>query len=105
ALAGGGGTALREAMGAQRRAVDALMTAAQSYRPAGRALSRAMADRLRTTLQAAAGDDALSAALAAGRLVDEAPAGGAWPLGPEPEGPEVVGRRRPRARREAAAAK
>jgi hypothetical protein len=96
ALAGGGGTVLREAMGAQRRAVDAVMAAAQSYRPAGRALSRAMADRLRTTLQAAAGDEGLSAALAAGRLVDEAQAGGAWPLGPEPEGTEVVGRRRPR---------
>jgi hypothetical protein len=96
ALAGGGGTALREAMVAQRRAVDAVMAAAQSYRPAGRALSRAMADRLRTTLQAAAGDEGLSAALAAGRLVDEAQAGGAWPLGPEPEGNEVVGRRRPR---------
>jgi hypothetical protein len=96
ALAGGGGTALREAMVAQRRAVDAVMAAAQSYRPAGRALSRAMADRLRTTLQAAAGDECLSAALAAGRLVDEAQAGGAWPLGPEPEGTEVVGRRRPR---------
>src|SRR5439155_18405522 len=67
--------------------------AAQSYRPAGRALSRAMADRLRTTLQAAAGDEGLSAALAAGRLVDEAQAGGAWPLGPAPEGGEVVGRR------------
>lgn len=103
ALAGGGGAPLREAMGAQRRAVDAVMTAAQAYRPAGRALSRAMADRLRTTLQAAAGDEALSAALAAGRLVDEAQAGGAWPLGPEPEGPEVVGRRRPRTRAQAPA--
>src|SRR5207249_1909351 len=81
ALAGGGGRALRDAMTAQRRAVDAAMTAAQSYRPAGRALSGAMADRLRTTLQAAAGDERLSAALAAGRLVDEAQAGGAWPLG------------------------
>jgi hypothetical protein len=98
ALAGGGGGALREAMGAQRRAVDAVMAAAQSYRPAGRALSRAMADRLRTTLQAAAGDEALSAALAAGRLVDEAQSGGAWPLGPAPAGTEVVGRRRPPAK-------
>ena len=95
ALSGAGGGALREAMGTQRRAVDDVMVAAQSYRPAGRALSRAMADRLRTTLQAAAGDAGLSAALAAGRLVDEAQAGGAWPLGPEPEGSEVVGRRRP----------
>jgi hypothetical protein len=102
ALAGDGGGALREAMGVQRGAVDAVMTAAQAYRPAGRALSRAMADRLRTTLQAAAGDEGLSAALAAGRLVDEAQGGGAWPLGPEPEGTEVVGRRTPaRAKRPA----
>jgi hypothetical protein len=97
ALAGGGGDALREAMGGQRSAVDAVMAAAQSRRPAGRPLSRAMADRLRTTLQAAAGDESLSAALAAGRLVDEAQAGGAWPLGPTPEGGEVVGRRTKRA--------
>jgi hypothetical protein len=95
ALAGGGGDALRDAMAGQRRAVEAVMGAAQSYRPTGRALSRAMADRLRTTLQAAAGDEGLSAALAAGRLVDEAQAGGAWPLGPVPEGGEVVGRRAP----------
>ncbi len=93
ALAGGGGDALRDAMAGQRRTVEAVMGAAQSYRPAGRALSRAMADRLRTTLQAAAGDEALSAALAAGRLVDEAQGGGAWPLGPPPAGDEVVGRR------------
>jgi hypothetical protein len=93
ALAGGGGDALRDAMAGQRRAVEALMGAAQAYRPAGRALSRTMADRLRTTLQAAAGDEGLSAALAAGRLVDEAQAGGAWPLGPVPDGDEVVGRR------------
>jgi hypothetical protein len=97
ALAGGGGGALRDAMAGQRRAIEAVMDAAQSYRPAGRALSRAMADRLRMTLQAAAGDEALSAALAAGRLVDEAQAGGAWPLGPPPEGGEVVGRRTKRA--------
>jgi hypothetical protein len=103
ALAGGGGRALRDAMATQQNAVDAMMAAAQSYRPAGRALSRAMSDRLRTTLQAAAGDEALSAALAAGRLVDEAAAGGAWPLGPEPEGTEVVGRRRAKARAETAA--
>jgi hypothetical protein len=81
ALSGGSGQVLRDAMAAQRRAVDAIMTAAQEYRPAGRALSRAMADRLRTTLQAAAGDEGLTAALAAGRLVDEAQQGGAWPLG------------------------
>jgi hypothetical protein len=81
ALSGGSGQVLRDAMAAQRRAVDAIMSAAQTYKPAGRALSRAMADRLRTTLQAAAGDEGLTAALAAGRLVDEAQQGGAWPLG------------------------
>jgi hypothetical protein len=81
ALSGGSGQVLRDAMAAQRRAVDAIMTAALEYKPAGRALSRAMADRLRTTLQAAAGDEGLTAALAAGRLVDEAQQGGAWPLG------------------------
>ena len=81
ALSGGSGQVLRDAMAAQRRAVDAVMDAAQAYKPAGRALSRAMTDRLRTTLQAAAGDEGLTAALAAGRLVDEAQQGGAWPLG------------------------
>ena len=83
AMSGGGAGGLRDAMAAQRKAVDAVMTAAAEYRPAGRALSRAMADRLRTTLQAAAGDEDLSAALAAGRLVDEAAAGGAWAFGAE----------------------
>jgi hypothetical protein len=90
ALSGGSGQVLRDAMAAQRRAVDAVMAAAQSYKPAGRALSRAMTDRLRTTLQAAAGDEGLTAALAAGRLVDEAQQGGAWPLGFEvPAGGEA----------------
>src|SRR4051812_43505442 len=81
ALAGGGGDALRDAMAGQRRCVEAVMAAAESYKPAGRALSRAMADRLRATLPATAADERLSAALAAGRMVDEAQSGGAWPLG------------------------
>ena len=84
AVSGGGGRGLRDATIAERRAVEAVMTAATAYRPAGRALSRAMADRLRTTLHAAATDDALREALAAGRLVDEAQAGGAWPFALEP---------------------
>src|SRR3954464_10751588 len=62
ALAGGGGGALRDAMAGQRRCIEAVMAAAQAYKPAGRALSRAMADRLRATLQAAAGDERPSAA-------------------------------------------
>ncbi|MDA0166752.1 hypothetical protein OM076_41205 [Solirubrobacter ginsenosidimutans] len=84
AVSGGGGQGLRDATLAERRAVDAVMTAAMAYRPAGRTLSRAMADRLRTTLHAAATDEALRDALAAGRLVDEAQAGGAWPFALEP---------------------
>jgi hypothetical protein len=105
ALSGGSGQVLRDAMAAQRRAVDAIMTAALQYKPAGRALSRAMTDRLRTTLQAAAGDEGLTAALAAGRLVDEAQQGGAWPLGFEvpagDEGAKPAGRKTARAKQAA----
>src|SRR5215813_14144228 len=55
------------------------MAAAQPLQPGGRPLSRAMADRLRTTLLAAAGNEELSEALEDGRLALEAEAGGAWP--------------------------
>ena len=41
---------------AERRAVDDVMRVAVKLKPAGKPLSRAMADRLRTTLHAAAGD-------------------------------------------------
>ena len=78
ALAGDAG-GLREATRAQRAAVDAFMAAAQPLQPGGRPLSRAMGDRLRTTLMAAAGNEELSDALAEGRLALEAEAGGAWP--------------------------
>ena len=44
-------------------------------------LSRAMVDRLRETLHAAAGDDEVRAQIEAGRLTGEAKGGGAWPLG------------------------
>jgi hypothetical protein len=91
AVSGGGGRGLREATLAERAAVDAIMTAAVTYRPAGRPLSRAMADRLRTTLHAAAGDESLREALAEGRLVDEAQGGGAWPFALEPAPPEEKG--------------
>src|SRR4051812_10418470 len=76
----GAAAGLRDATLAERRAVDAVMDVAAALRPAGKPLSRAMADRLRTTLHAAAGDPAVRDALAAGRLVSEAQAGGAWPF-------------------------
>jgi hypothetical protein len=75
----GDAAALREATRAQRAAVEAFMAAAQPLQPGGRPLSRAMSDRLRTTLLAAAGNEELSEALADGRLALEAEAGGAWP--------------------------
>jgi DNA repair exonuclease SbcCD ATPase subunit len=87
AVAGHGSGGLREATLAQRGAVDAVMAAATALKPAGRPLSRPMADRLRTTLQAAAGDEALRDALSNGRLVNEAQAGGAWPFALEPGEP------------------
>ena len=62
------------------------MKAASAYKPAGKRSPRAMADRLRTTLHAVAGDEALRAALAAGRLTGEAQAGGAWPFALEAGG-------------------
>ena len=80
ALAGGGAENLRTATQAERRAVDDVMRVAVKLKPAGKPLSRAMADRLRTTLHAAAGDPELRAALSAGRLVGEAQAGGTWPF-------------------------
>ena len=80
ALAGGGAENLRTATQAERRAVDDVMRVAVKLEPAGKPLSRAMADRLRTTLHAAAGDSELRAALSAGRLVGEAQAGGTWPF-------------------------
>jgi hypothetical protein len=98
AVSGGGGTSLREATLAQRSTVDAVVAAAMSYRPAGKPLSRAMADRLRTTLNAAAGDEAISDALAHGRLVSEAQAGGAWPFALA-GGDEAPPKPRPRAKK------
>jgi len=80
ALAGGGAETLRTATQAERRAVDDVMRAAVDLKPGGKPLSRAMADRLRTTLRAAAGDPDLRAALSEGRLTGEAQAGGAWPF-------------------------
>ncbi len=96
AVAGHGARGLREATLAERAAVDAVMSAAAAHRPGGRPLSRAMADRLRTTLHAAAGDEGIRAALAAGRLVSEAQAGGAWPFALEASAPAETPAEKPR---------
>jgi hypothetical protein len=80
ALSGGGADALRDAAAAERRAVDALVTAAKELRPSGRKPSETTLDRLRNTLHAAAGDDDVRAALDAGRLVEDAQGGSAWGL-------------------------
>ena len=76
-LGGGGREALREAMTAQRAAVDALLKDAEDLRE----LSRDLKDRLRALLLAVAGDDDVRVAFEAGRLVDEPSAGGAWASG------------------------
>ena len=84
AVAGGGARGLRDATQSERKAVEAVMKAASAYKPGGKPLSGAMADRLRTTLHAVAGDEALRDALSEGRLTGEAQAGGAWPFALEP---------------------
>ena len=103
AMSGGGAAALREATQNERRAIDALMKVGVELKPGGKALSRAMADRLRTTLHAAAGDPALRAALSAGRLTGEAQAGGAWPFALDDSGdlPEPPARPKPAKAKEA----
>jgi DNA repair exonuclease SbcCD ATPase subunit len=98
AVAGKGGKALRDATARQRKAIDAILTAAGELQPGGKSLGRAALDRLRQTLQAAAGDDALRTALERGRLVRDAEGGGAWPFGggddePEPEPKPKPGKR------------
>src|SRR3954469_19014190 len=80
AVAGKGAAALREAAAAQRAAVDALVDAAQELRPSGRKPTAQTLDRLRTTLNAAATDDDVRAALDQGRLVEDASGSGAWGL-------------------------
>lgn len=90
ALTGGGAEHLRTATQAERRAVDDVMRAATDLKPGGKPLSRAMADRLRTTLRAAAGDPDLRAALSAGRLSGEAQAGGAWPFALDSGGEDLA---------------
>lgn len=83
ALAGENGEALRDAAAGERRAVEALVEAARALRPAGRAPTRPTLDRVRATLNAAAGDEVVRAEIRAGRLAKEAPASPGWPAGPE----------------------
>jgi hypothetical protein len=91
---------MRAATARQRAAVDALLDAAAGLRPGGKALSSAALDKLRQTLQAAAGDEGIRQAIAAGRLVREADGAGAWPFDapppappPPPRAPRAGGRR------------
>jgi hypothetical protein len=103
AVSGAGGRGLRDATLQQRKAVDAVMDAAATYKPGGKPLSGAMADRLRTTLNAVAGDEALREALSEGRLTGEAQAGGAWPFAlealPAVPKPKPAAKKKPAARR------
>jgi hypothetical protein len=103
ALSGGGAQGLRAATGRERAAVDALLDAAAKLRPGGRTLSAAALDALRRTLHAAAVDDDVRAAIAAGRLVRDAEAGGGWPFGAG--GDDEPPAERPPARRKAPAKK
>ena len=80
AVAGRGAGALREAATAERAALEALVEAASELRPGGRKPSVQTLERLRTTLHAAATDDDVRAALAEGRLVEDATGAGAWGL-------------------------
>jgi hypothetical protein len=102
AVSGGGGRALREATLAERRAVEDVMNAAARLKPAGKPLSRAMADRLRAGLHAAATDESIRSALAEGRLVSENSSGGAWPFafGEDVELPELP-KKKPKAKAKA----
>jgi hypothetical protein len=80
AVAGKGAAALRDAAAAEREAVEALVDAAKELKPGGRKPSAQTLERLRTTLHAAATDDAVRDALDQGRLVEDATGAGAWGL-------------------------
>jgi hypothetical protein len=77
-LAGEGPEMLREASAAERHAVDALVTAARGFLPAGRLAGAGIVDRVRDTLHAAARDDHVRELVRAGRLERHATAAG-WP--------------------------
>jgi hypothetical protein len=75
-----GGDAVRAAMAAHRAATNALVDDVHARaRPGGRPLSAAMVERVRDLLQAATADEALAAALRAGRVAEDDGDGGAGP--------------------------
>jgi hypothetical protein len=80
ALSGGGAGTLREAAAAEREAVEAAVAAGRRTRPGGKPFPAAGVERLRAILQGAARDPGFADVLAAGRVVVEPPAGGAWGL-------------------------
>jgi hypothetical protein len=100
ALAGEGPQELRRATTDERDAVEAMVEAAKDLKPGGRPPSAATLERLRTTLHAAATDDAVRAALEEGRLVEDAE-GSAFGM----MGVAVGGDERPAKRARAAATK
>ena len=98
AVSGKGAAGLRDAAAAERAAVDALVDAAKDLRPSGRKPSGATLERLRTTLQAVATDDAVREALDRARLVEDSEGGGAWGLMPGADTPAPAAPRKPRAK-------
>jgi hypothetical protein len=80
AVAGHGADALRDAAAAERAAVEALMKVAKDLKPGGRKPTEATLEKLKTTLEAAATDDDVRAALDRGRVVEDAEGAGAWGL-------------------------
>ena len=109
ALSGGGADALRDAQSAERDAVrDLVQKAAGILEEAGRPASRAVLERIRSTLGAAALAEPTRAALKAGRLTDEVELSGFDVLAgidPAPKGraqpkDELAERRRKKVERE-----
>lgn len=93
-LGGGPPDELRDAAASERAAVDSVIRGVEN-------LSRALSDRLRTTLHAAALDDGVRALIEAGRLVEEPEAGGAWPaMAPAPGGAPMRRKRERPARKD-----
>lgn len=91
---------LRDAVAAERAAVDELMSLAAGLRPGGRTPSRAVTDRVRALLHGAATDPALRELVRAGRVVSDEPgeAESVWGLGVALDAPTST-RAKPAAKR------